>query len=61
MTRSNLRFVVAPARKPRVRARHADWKTARAWSARACELRAAAAAQHRFNRITAQRFGNVAR
>eukprot|EP00974_Lingulodinium_polyedra_P024134 2337655-Lingulodinium_polyedra.AAC.1 len=61
MMRSNRPSATAAARKSHARALHARSSLlARAWSVRACDLRAAAAADCRFDRMIVQRFANAA-
>eukprot|EP00974_Lingulodinium_polyedra_P017831 1728477-Lingulodinium_polyedra.AAC.1 len=55
MARSNRCFALVAAHKPRVRSFHARARlSVRAWSARACVLRAGATALRRFDRVIAQ-------
>eukprot|EP00974_Lingulodinium_polyedra_P038726 3710240-Lingulodinium_polyedra.AAC.1 len=59
--RLSRRSAAAAARKSRANVLHARTeKSVRAWSAFACDLRAAGAAKRRFDRIIAQRFENAA-
>eukprot|EP00974_Lingulodinium_polyedra_P037090 3557942-Lingulodinium_polyedra.AAC.1 len=61
MARLSRCCVGVAARKPHPRACHARArKLAYVWSARARGFRAVARAKHRFDRILAQRFANVA-
>eukprot|EP00974_Lingulodinium_polyedra_P059873 5770878-Lingulodinium_polyedra.AAC.1 len=61
MMRSNRASVAAAVAESHARALHAGArKMARAWRVQACDLRAAAAPDGRFDRIVARRLHNVA-
>eukprot|EP00974_Lingulodinium_polyedra_P044161 4237196-Lingulodinium_polyedra.AAC.1 len=60
MMRLSRPSATATTLKSHARALHAAPELARAWRAQTCDLRAAAAADGRLNRIIAQRFSNAA-
>eukprot|EP00974_Lingulodinium_polyedra_P106398 10297678-Lingulodinium_polyedra.AAC.1 len=63
MMRLKRRFAATTDRAPHTRALHArarHFSGARAWSTRACDLRAAAAADGRYDRTVVQHLQNAA-